>query len=74
MDDYPYATLRADGCLCRDGLHRPGFLTLLWDELHRFGHTETPTYHGRPYHDFRHGHCEVHADIPAHRSDPSMMA
>jgi hypothetical protein len=29
MDNYPNATLRADGWLRCDGLHRPGLLTLL---------------------------------------------
>jgi hypothetical protein len=46
MDDYPYATLRADGWLRCDGLHRLDFSTLFWDVLHHFGHTGTPTYHG----------------------------
>jgi hypothetical protein len=46
MDDYPYATLRADGWLCCDGLHRPSILTLFWDVLHRFGYTGTPVYRG----------------------------
>jgi hypothetical protein len=40
--------------------------------LHHFGHTGTPTYHGRLYREFRHGRCEVHVDIPAHHSDPGM--
>jgi hypothetical protein len=74
MDDYPYATLGADGWLRCDGLHRPRFLTLLRDVLHRFGHTGTPMYRGRPYHEFRRGHYEVHVDVPAHPSDPGMTA
>jgi hypothetical protein len=74
MDDYPYATLKVDGWLRCDGLHRPSFLTLLWDVLHHFGHTGTPAYRGCPYHEFRHGCCEVHMGIPAHPSDPSMTA
>jgi hypothetical protein len=49
MDDYPYATLGADGWFRCDGLHRPGFPTLLRDVLHRFGYTGLPAYHGRPY-------------------------
>jgi hypothetical protein len=73
MDDYPYVTLGADGWLCCDGLHHPGFPTLFQDVLHRFSHTGTPTYRGRPYREFRHGCCEVHVDIPAHPSDPGMM-
>jgi hypothetical protein len=72
MDDYPYATLGADGCLRCDGLHRPGFPTLLQDVLHRFSHTGTPTYHGRPYREFRRGRCKVYVDILAHPSDPGM--
>jgi hypothetical protein len=61
MDDYPYTTLGADGWLrC--------------DRLHRFGHTGTPAYHGRPYCEFRRGHCEVHVDVLAHPSDPGMTA
>jgi hypothetical protein len=74
MDDYPYATLADDGWLCCDGLHHPDFSTLFWDELHHFGHTETPVYHGRPYHEFGCGHCEVHMDVPAHPFDPGMTA
>jgi hypothetical protein len=35
MDDCPYATFGADGWLRCDGLHHPGFPTLLWDVLHR---------------------------------------
>jgi hypothetical protein len=42
MNDYPYATLGADGWLRCDGLHHPGFPTLLWDVLHRFVYTELP--------------------------------
>jgi hypothetical protein len=49
MDDYPYATLGANGWFCCDGLHRPSFRTLLRDVLHLFGNTGIPTYHGRPY-------------------------
>jgi hypothetical protein len=74
MDDYPYTTLRADGWFCCDGLHHPGFPTLLWDVLHRFGYTGLPTYHGRPYCQFGLGHCKVHVDIPAHPTDPTMTA
>jgi hypothetical protein len=74
MYDYPYATLGADGWLRCDGLHRPGFLTLLWDVLHHLGHTGTPAYCGRPYHEFGRGRYEVHVDIPTHPSDPGMTA
>jgi hypothetical protein len=74
MDDYPYTTLRADGWFCCDGLHHPGFPTLLRDVLHRFGYTGLPTYHGRPYCQFGLGHCKVHVDIPAHPTDPTMTA
>jgi hypothetical protein len=73
MDDYPYATLDADGWLYCDGLHRPGFPTLLWDVLHRFGCTETPVSHGCLYCEFRCVRCEVHVDIPPHPLDPSLM-
>jgi hypothetical protein len=31
-------------------------------------------YHGRPYHEFGRGCCEVHVDILAHPSDPGMTA
>jgi hypothetical protein len=31
-------------------------------------------YRGHPYREFRRGRCEVHVDIPAHPSDPGMMA
>jgi hypothetical protein len=74
MDDNPYATLGADGWLRCDGLHRLGFPTLIRDVIHRFGHMGTPAYHGRPYREFRSGRCEVHVDIPAHPSDPGVMA
>jgi hypothetical protein len=49
MDDYPYATLRADGWFRCDRLHQPGFSTLLRDVLHRFGYAGLPAYRGRPY-------------------------
>jgi hypothetical protein len=74
MDDYPYATLGTDGWLHCDRLHLPGFLTLFWDVLHRFCHTGTPVYHGRPDCEFRRGRCEVHVDVPAHPFDPGMTA
>jgi hypothetical protein len=66
MDDYPYATLEADGWLRCDRLHCPGFLTLLRHVLHRFGHTGTPTYHGHPYREFGLGHSKVHVVVRAH--------
>jgi hypothetical protein len=72
MDDYPYATLRADGWFRCDGLHRPRFPTLLQDVLHRFGYTGFPAYRGRPYHQFGLGRCKVHVDILAHPTDPTM--
>jgi hypothetical protein len=72
MDDYPYATLGVDGWFRCDGLHRPGFPTLLWDMLHHFGYTGLPAYHGRPHRQFGLGHCKVHVDIPAHPIDPTM--
>jgi hypothetical protein len=68
MDNYPYATLGADGWLRCDGLHRPSFPTLLQDVLHHFGHTETPAYCGRMYRQFGRGRCEVYVDILAHPS------
>jgi hypothetical protein len=74
MDDYPYATLGADGWFCCDGLHRPGFPTLLQDVLHRFGYMGLPAYRGRPYRQFGLGRCMVHVDIPAHPTDPTMTA
>jgi hypothetical protein len=46
MDDYLYTTLGADGWFRCDGLHRPGFPTLLQDVLHRFGYTGLPAYRG----------------------------
>jgi hypothetical protein len=73
MDDYPYATLGANGWFCCDGLHRLRFYTLLQDVLHRFGYTGLPAYCGRPYHQFGLGCCKVHVDIPAHPTDPTMM-
>jgi hypothetical protein len=74
MDDYPYATLGANGWFCCDGLHRPGFPTPLWDVLHRFGYTGFPAYRGRPYRQLGLGHCTVHVDILAHPTDPTMTA
>jgi NADPH-dependent ferric siderophore reductase len=74
MDDYPYATLRADGWFRCDRLHRPGFPTLLQDVLHRFGYTGFPTYRGRSYRQFGLGRCKVHVDILAHPTDPTMTA
>jgi hypothetical protein len=74
MDDYPYATLGADEWFRCDGLHRPGFPTLLRDVLHRFGYTGFPTYRGRLYRQLGLGRCKVHVDIPAHLTDPTMTA
>jgi hypothetical protein len=74
MDDYPYATLEANGWFRCDGLHRPGFPTLLRDVLHRFGYTGFLAYRDHPYHQFRLGHCKIHVDIPAHPTDPTMTA
>jgi hypothetical protein len=55
-----------------DGLHCPGFPTLLRDVLYHFGYMGLLAYHGRPYHQFRLGRCKVHVDIPAHPTDPTM--
>jgi hypothetical protein len=74
MDDYPYATLGADGWFRCDGLYRPGFPTLLRDMLHRFGYMGLPTYRGCTHHQFRLRHCMVHADISVHPTDPTMTA
>jgi hypothetical protein len=72
MDDYPYATLGADGWFRCDRLHHPGFPTLFRDMLHRFGYTGLPAYHGRLYRQFRLWRCKVHVDILAHPTDPTM--
>jgi hypothetical protein len=74
MDDYPYITLGANGWFRCDGLHRPGFPTLLRDVLHRFSYTGLLAYRGRPYRQFGLGHYKVHVDIPAHPTDPIMTA
>jgi hypothetical protein len=74
MNDYPYATLGANGWLHCHGLHRPSFPILLRDVLHRFGYMGIPTYCGRLYREFKRSRCEVHVDVPTHPSDPSMMA
>jgi hypothetical protein len=74
MDDYPYATLGADGWFRCDGLHHPGFPTLLSDVLHHFGYMGIPAHCGHPYHQFGLGCCKVHVDILAHPTDPTMMA
>jgi hypothetical protein len=49
IDDYPCATLGANGWFRYDGLHRPSFPTLLQDLLHHFGYTRTPSYRGHLY-------------------------
>jgi hypothetical protein len=74
MDDYPYTTLGANGWFRCDGLHRPGFPTLLRDVLHRFGYMGLPVYCDHPYCQFGLGLCKVHVDIPAHPTDPTMTA
>jgi hypothetical protein len=74
MDDYPYATLRADGWLCCDRLHRLGFPTLFQDVLHRFGYTGTPAYRRRLYREFGRGCYEVHVGHPDSPSDLSLKA
>jgi hypothetical protein len=74
MDDYPYATLGADGWFRCDGLHHPGFPTLLRDVLHRFGYTGFPAYRGCTYRQFGLGCCKVHVEVTAHPTDPTMMA
>jgi hypothetical protein len=74
MDDYPYATLGANGWFCCDGLHCPRFPTLLRDVLHCFSYMGLSTYRGRPYHQFGLGCCKVHVDILVHPTDPTMMA
>jgi hypothetical protein len=74
VDDYPYAILGADRLFRCDGLHHPGFPTLLQDVLHRFGYTGLPAYRGRPYHQFGQGCCKVHVDVLAHPTDLTMMA
>jgi hypothetical protein len=74
MDDYPYATLGADGWFRYDGLHRPDFPTLLQNVLHHFGYMGTPAYRGCPYHQFRLGRCKVHVDISAHPTNLTMTA
>jgi hypothetical protein len=74
MNDYPYATLGADRLFRFDGLHYPGFPTLLRDVLHRFGYTGLPAYRGWSYRQFGLGRCKVHMDIPSHPTDPTMTA
>jgi hypothetical protein len=66
MDDYPYATLVADGWFHCDGLHRRGFPTLLRDVLHRFSYTGILAYRGHLYRQFGLGRCKVYVDILAH--------
>jgi hypothetical protein len=74
MDDYPYATLGADGCFRCDGLPRPRFPTLFRDVLRRFGYTGLPAYRGRLYRQLGLGWCKVHVDVPAHPTDPTLTA
>jgi NADPH-dependent ferric siderophore reductase len=74
MDDYPYATLGANGWFHCDGLNRLEFPTLLQDVLHCFGYMRLPAYHGHPYRQFGLGHCKIHVDILAHPTDLTMTA
>jgi hypothetical protein len=74
MDAYPCCHVGPDGLLTTDGLHRPGFPRLLWDVMQRFGYVEKPDYHGRVFHKFKIGRCEVHVDIPLNAKQPSWMA
>jgi hypothetical protein len=74
MDDYHYVTLGADGWFRCDGLHRPGFPTLLRDVLQRFGYTRLPAHRGHSYRQFGLGRYKVHVDILAHPTDPTMTA
>jgi hypothetical protein len=74
MDDYPYATLGADGWFRCDGLHHPVFSTLLRDVLHRFGYTGLSAHRCCTYNQFELGYCMVHVDILAHPTDPTMTA
>jgi hypothetical protein len=74
MDNYPYATIEADRWLRCDGLHHLGFPTMFRDVLHRFGHTRTPEYWGRPYRGFGCGCYEVQVDVLTHPSDPGVTA
>jgi hypothetical protein len=74
MDNYLYTTLGADGWLCCDGLHHPGFPTLLRDVLHHFAYTGLPAYRGHSYRRFGLGRCKIHMDIPAHPTDLTMTA
>jgi hypothetical protein len=74
MDDYPYATLGADGWFRCDRLDRLGFPTMLRDVLHHFGYTRLSVYHGRLYHQFRLECCKVRVDIPSHPIDPTVTA
>jgi hypothetical protein len=72
MDDYTYPTLGADRWFRCDGLHCPGFPSLLRAMLHRFGYTGIPTYYSSLYHQFGLGCCMVHVDILAHPTNLAM--
>jgi hypothetical protein len=74
MNDYPYTTIGSNRWFRCDGLHLPGFPTLLWNVLHHFGYTGLPAYRGRLHHQFRLGPCKIHVDILAHPTDPTMTA
>jgi hypothetical protein len=62
------------GSLTIDGLHRLGFPILLWDVLQLFGYVKKPDYHGRLFHEFKIGRCEVRVDIPLNVKQPNLMA
>jgi hypothetical protein len=73
MNDYPHVTITKDERLCSKGLHRPGFLRVLYDVLlHLSYNGDVPIYHCcmSMAHDL--GRCEVSVMIPHNPMEPWM--
>jgi hypothetical protein len=66
MGDYSYCTFK-NGRLRTRGLHRYGFLLLMWDALVQTGYEDrAPEYYGRLYEEHGLQRCGVYIDIPSH--------
>jgi hypothetical protein len=74
MDNYPYATLGADGWFRCDRLHNPDFPTLLQNVLHCFGYMRTPRVPWPPVPSVRAWALKVLVDILTHPTDLTMSA
>jgi hypothetical protein len=72
MDAYPYCRVGPNGSLITNGLHHPGFPTLLWNMLQHFDYVEKPAYHGCIFREFQIGRSEVHVDMMLNTKQPSV--